>query len=136
MDVRRNAYSQKYGFSKTELSTFLPRVGIEYLHIPELGIESEKRQNLVTDQDYETLFKEYEQTTLARGQTALGRLQQLLEQKRRIAITCFEADPFHCHRSRVANALKARENFSYPIEHLHPCKHPTNPTAQNARKFL
>lgn len=136
VDIRRNAYSQKYGFSKAELSAILPRVGVEYLHLPELGIESEKRQNLITDQDYEALFKEYEQTTLSRSQPALDRLQQLLEQKRRIAITCFEADPFHCHRSRVAKALKAREKFIYPIEHLQPCQHSAKTIAQNARKSL
>lgn len=136
VDVRRNAYSQKYGFSKAELSAILQRVGIEYMHLPALGIESEKRQALNTGQDYEALFKEYEQITLACEQASLDRLQQLLEEKRRIAITCFEADPWHCHRSRVAKALKARGHFIHPIEHLHPCQHPVNPVVQNARKSL
>lgn len=123
VDVRKNAFSQKYGFSKSELSNILTSVGIEYLHMPELGIEAEKRQDLVTDNDYEELFKEYDQTTIQRGQTKLDQLQHLLEEKHRIAITCFEADPYHCHRSRVAKALKAREQFTYKVEHLQSCKH-------------
>ena len=133
VDVRKNAFSQKYGFSKSELASILPRVGVEYLHMPELGIESEKRQRLVTDSDYEELFKEYDQTTIKRGQTKLDQLQRLLEEKQRIAITCFEADPYHCHRSRVAKALKAREQFTYKIEHLQSCKH-SNHLKQNERK--
>jgi uncharacterized protein (DUF488 family) len=123
VDVRKNAFSQKYGFSKAELASILPSVGIEYKHMPGLGIDSENRQELKSDKDYEALFKEYEATTLAIQQSKLAELQGLLEQKRRIAITCFEADPYHCHRSRVAKALKNQENFLYKIEHLKSCRH-------------
>lgn len=136
VDVRRNAYSQKYGFSKSELSSIFPRVGIEYLHMPELGIESEMRQNLATDNDYEALFKEYDQTTLPHQHAALDKLQHLLEEKQRIAITCFEADPYHCHRSRVAKALKAKENFTYKIEHLLPCQNHSNHQISKKQKSL
>ena len=41
-DVRKNALSRKYGFSKSSLNNALERVGIEYRHYPELGIVSEK----------------------------------------------------------------------------------------------
>lgn len=133
VDVRKNAFSQKYGFSKSELANILPRVGMEYLHMPELGIAPEKRQNLATDNDYEALFRDYEQTILPRQRTALDRLQTLLEEKKRIAITCFEANPCHCHRSRVAKTLKARENFPYRIEHIESCKYP-NRLKQSAPK--
>jgi hypothetical protein len=133
VDVRKNAFSQKYGFSKAELASVLPRVGIEYVHMPELGIESEKRQSLVTDSDYEALFKEYDQTTIPKQQAALDKLEALLKDKGRIAITCFEADPYHCHRSRVAKALKARPHFTYKIEHLESCRH-SNHLKQSERK--
>jgi uncharacterized protein (DUF488 family) len=133
VDVRKNAFSQKYGFSKLELASILPHVGIEYLHMPELGIESEKRQSLVTDNDYEELFKEYDKTTILKQQATLDKLEALLKDKDRVAITCFEADPYHCHRSRIAKALKAREQFTYKIEHLQSCKH-SNHLKQNERK--
>ncbi len=135
VDVRKNAYSQKYGFSKTELRENLGLVGIEYIHLPELGIISEKRKELNYEQDYADLFVEYEQTTLKNSQNELAKLQSLLEKKRCIAITCFEADHNHCHRSRVANALKARGGFNYKIEHLQPCKHSKNHKL-NEKKFL
>ena len=51
-DVRRNPYSQKYGFLKNGLQEFLGLVGIEYIHIPELGITSSMRTNLNSNIDY------------------------------------------------------------------------------------
>lgn len=117
-DVRKNAYSQKYGFTKGELKAALESVGIAYRHMPELGIVSEKRQSLNSDADYRELFDEYEKTTLASQQGKLDELAALAKQHQRIAITCFEADCYHCHRSRVAGALKQREDFKIPIKHL------------------
>ena len=117
-DVRKNAFSQKYGFSKKELKDALEKVGIGYRHIPDLGIVSEKRQELNTPQDYRTLFEEYEAQTLSTQQDKLDLLVRLLDEHTRIAITCFEADVYCCHRSRVASALKQRENFNVPIKHL------------------
>lgn len=117
-DVRKNAYSQKYGFTKSELQAALKLVDIAYHHMPELGIVSEKRQSLNTDADYHALFDEYEATTLASRQDKLDELEKLIRRHGRIAITCFEADCSHCHRSRVAAALKKREHFDIPIKHL------------------
>lgn len=117
-DVRKNAFSQKYGFSKNELKNALERVGIAYKHMPELGIISEKRAQLETDRDYRLLFDEYEKETLSHQQHSLDTLTQLLKDNTRIAITCFEAKVCHCHRGRVATALKNRPDFTYKVEHL------------------
>lgn len=117
-DVRKNAFSQKYGFSKAELASALEKVGIGYHHMPELGIVSEKRQHLESDHDYHVLFEAYEKETLAYQEDALHSLVTLLETHKRIAITCFEANVHHCHRSRVARHLSARNGFGYPIKHL------------------
>ncbi len=132
VDVRRNAFSQKFGFSKQELKDGLARVGIDYLHMPELGIASNKRQELATDADYRALFAEYEATTLCQRTDKLAELEKLLEARGRIAITCFEADHNHCHRGCVADALRARDSFTTKIEHLNPCNHRTH--SPNARK--
>ena len=59
IDVRRNAFSRKKGFSKSRLTDHLKEAGIEYVHIPELGIESKRRKNLHNDEDYRRLFREY-----------------------------------------------------------------------------
>ena len=117
-DVRKNAYSQKFGFTKGELQSALAVAGIDYLHIPELGIVSEKRQELNTDADYRALFDEYERTTLAEQQGTLDKLMQLAKERGRVAITCFEAEPYQCHRSRVASALREHKEFNIPIKHI------------------
>ncbi len=45
-DVRKNLISRKRGFSKRQLEKAVRNIDIEYIHMPELGIASEKRRNL------------------------------------------------------------------------------------------
>ncbi len=106
-DVRKNPLSRKFGFSKGRLSNALPKIGIAYVHIPELGIISQKRQNLNGDIDYINLFKEY-RLTLPSREPALLELVSLLEQYQRIALTCFEKDHISCHRHCVSDHLENR----------------------------
>ncbi len=89
IDVRRNPLSRKYGFSKQQLKFMVERLGIEYLHIPELGIETDKRQHLETLDDYNKLFEDYEKT-LATKQKELLKIKNLINSKKRVALTCFE----------------------------------------------
>lgn len=116
VDVRKNAMSMKYGFSKSQLAKSCASLGITYLHEPDLGIESEDRQQLHSLNDYEALFAAYESTTLqsAPARRALDRLLGLQSSAPRMALTCFEKDPRYCHRSRVVAALEG----SAPSRHL------------------
>ena len=59
VDVREIPLSRKKGFSKTLLSEFLEKSGIEYVHIKELGSPKELRNKLYADGDYQYFFKEY-----------------------------------------------------------------------------
>ena len=117
-DVRRNPLSRKYGFSKSTLSDSLEKLGIGYQHIPQLGIVSEKRQELKTQADYDRLFDEYEKTTLKDNSEAIKKLHELVKKHKRVAITCFEAEPCQCHRGRVAKQLSKLSDWDYPIEHI------------------
>ena len=72
VDVRKNPLSRKYGFSKTQLCGLLEKLNIKYVHIPNLGIESDKRTNLNTIEDYNKLFDYYEETILANQQSSLN----------------------------------------------------------------
>lgn len=54
----------KYGFSKKQLNSACEGFGIQYVHIPEVGIESDKRQELNTQSDYDKLFEVYKSDTL------------------------------------------------------------------------
>jgi uncharacterized protein (DUF488 family) len=44
-DVRRNPISRKWGFAKNTLAGLCDKVGIDYMHFPELGISSAQRMN-------------------------------------------------------------------------------------------
>lgn len=105
-DVRRNPLSRKYGFSKGTLSSSCEKLDIRYEHIPELGINSEERQELKTQWDYDQLFARYEREDLPRQAAALATIRGWVEEGYRVALTCFELHPHQCHRHCVAEALE------------------------------
>jgi len=117
-DVRKNAYSQKYGFSKSQLQKACVGVGIKYIHVPELGIETEKRQSLNSQKDYDILFESFEQTTLKTNYGALLKVREIIDSEKRVALTCFEKNPLQCHRTRVANALMKLPAIEYTFKAL------------------
>ena len=103
-DVRRNPLSRKFGFSKSKLQHVLETVGIQYVHIPEVGIDSEKRTSLNTLQDYDALFGEYK-ANLHNIKEYLDYIGRLLDDNVRIALMCFEEDPQICHRHIIRDYL-------------------------------
>ena len=117
-DVRKNAFSMKYGFSKAILQKACEGVGIKYIHVPELGIESENRKTLKTQEDYDRLFEEYERTTLQNNRKALLYVRSIIDREKRICLTCFEKDPRQCHRTRVAKALMELPNTTYKFQEI------------------
>lgn len=106
-DVRRNPLSRKYGFSKGTLRNACEGVGIRYEHLPELGIASEERRELHTQEDYDALFAVYERENLPKQSQALEKIRTWTEAGQRVALTCFEKLPKQCHRHCVAEALEA-----------------------------
>ena len=118
VDVRRNPLSRKYGFSKGTLSDTVKNLGIGYVHIPELGVASERRQQLNTQADYDRLFNSYEKQELKQNGKALQDLFGIFLKDKRVAITCFEADVCMCHRGRVAKAMSALPGWKYDIRHI------------------
>lgn len=117
-DVRKNAYSQKYGFTKGTLKMACEGVGIKYVHVPQLGIESEERQDIKTQDDYDRLFERYEATTLKNNWEYVLQVREIIRENGRVALTCFEANPKQCHRSRVAKALMALQDQDYRLTHI------------------
>ena len=99
-DVRKNPLSMKYGFSKNQLKKYCENLHIDYVHIPDLGIESQARKNLNTHEDYYNLFEVYK-TGLKVKTFFLQKIKELLNQYNRIALTCFEKDHKFCHRDTL-----------------------------------
>jgi hypothetical protein len=117
-DVRKNALSMKYGFSKSQLKNACNGVGIEYIHIPEVGIDSEQRRELKTQTDYDVLFEEYKNLNLKKSIDSQTEILNLLKKNRRIALTCFEADICQCHRKHLSEAITNLKGFKYTLVHL------------------
>lgn len=106
VDVRSNPVSRKWGFSKTSLSDLCGRLDIEYVHIPQLGIQSQRRRHLKTLDDYDRLLDEYEHYDIPRRMEAVVQLRHMMEEKAS-ALVCMEADPSMCHRGRLADVLRS-----------------------------
>ncbi len=116
-DVRKNAFSQKYGFSKFELQDALNKVNILYLHMPELGISSGDRKNSLDEDNY-NLLKSYEINILPQKDKQISTLIQNVKKHQHVAITCFEANVNHCHRGKIAKYLKKNPLVDFAIKHL------------------
>lgn len=118
VDVRNNALSMKFGFSKTQLKNFCASLNIEYLHIPEVGIQSEQRQELNSQTDYDNLFETYRKLNLKKTVRYQEQILKLLQQKKRIAMTCFEANICQCHRKHLADAITKLPDWNFELKHI------------------
>lgn len=118
VDVRRNPLSMKYGFSKNQLQRYCENLKIQYVHFPEVGIQSEQRQELNTQADYDQLFAFYRQNNLNKTVDSQIRILNLLKEHKRIALTCFEANIYQCHRKHLAEAIESFPNFMYEVKHI------------------
>jgi uncharacterized protein (DUF488 family) len=117
-DVRRNPLSMKYGFNKKQLSGFCSALDIKYIHFPKLGIESDKRKELKSQADYDSLFDEYKNNTLSSNISDQQKIIDLINHESRVAITCFEADIHQCHRFHLAESLRKFNGREYKIIHI------------------
>jgi uncharacterized protein (DUF488 family) len=117
-DVRRNPLSRKYGFSKSTLAKSCEGVGVRYEHLPELGIASDLRQDLATQEDYDALFADYRRDSLPLQGAALAKLCSWIKAGEYVALTCYEHAPEQCHRHCVAEALLEKLGRGHGVDHL------------------
>ena len=120
VDVRNNPLSMKYGFSKSQLIKYCGFLGIQYLHFPDVGIQSGQRQELNSQNDYDKLFSVYRKNNLSKTTKTQTEILNLLKQHKRIALTCFEANICQCHRKHLAEAISrlSGTDFSYAVKHI------------------
>lgn len=115
IDVRSNPIARRYGFHRSTLERLTSRLGIQYSHVPHLGISSEQRQQLETMDDYEQLFRRYESTTLQTEQEAIETVCDWVRESPSVLV-CMEAEPRCCHRARLAVPVSRLTGL--PIHHL------------------
>jgi uncharacterized protein (DUF488 family) len=116
IDVRAVASSRRPGFSKTRLAAHLLEAGIDYLHLRGLGTPADGRAAARAGRHAEMrrVYAGHLRSLEARDD--LDTLTELVGAGRRVCLLCFEADPAHCHRTLVAEALTRRAEVT--VKHL------------------
>jgi uncharacterized protein (DUF488 family) len=105
VDVRKDAYSkQDMSYSEGTLSRIAADARIKYVHLPELGVDYNLRQELKSTHDYETYFKRYAE--YLEKNTDLTSFVAGLSRNNVICLMCYERDFRRCHRSILASKLE------------------------------
>ena len=116
IDIRTIPKSRRHPqFGQGQLAASLQAGGIEYVHMPGLGGLRHPRKDSINTGWKNASFRgyaDYMQTPAF--QEALAKLKDAAS-GRPMAIMCAEAVPWRCHRSLVADALKAR---GVEVEHI------------------
>lgn len=115
LDIRHAPVSMyKPDFSKNNLIRHLETAGIEYLHLPDLGIPRDIRGLAVGKPDRNDLWEWYDEHVV----TAFvnGNLTEFLNfAEHPVALMCVEIDPASCHRHRLGLALERQGLRSFDL---------------------
>jgi uncharacterized protein (DUF488 family) len=108
-DVRQFPGSRRFPqFNAENLKASLARVNIEYFHFPELGGRRKALENSPNIAWRNAAFRGYADYMASENfQKGILRLFELAR-KKRTAIMCAEAVWWQCHRSLIADFLKAQ----------------------------
>jgi uncharacterized protein (DUF488 family) len=108
IDTRAVAASRKPGFSKRALAAALDEAGIAYLHLQKLGTPAEGRAAARAGK-LDLLWRIYDKHLKTHDAVeAMDELLAIVESGKRVCLLCFERDPSHCHRSRIADRVRQR----------------------------
>ncbi len=106
VDVRANPVSMKYGFAKSSLSGLAAKLGVGYVHCPELGIPSNRRKEAQSNTDFLKLFNYYESQILPAQEDHSIKVAALMTAMPSVLL-CMEREAVNCHRGRLANCISA-----------------------------
>lgn len=109
-DVRLLPGSKRYSqFNKERLAKSLIDHAIEYEHFPELGGRRKPRRDSRNTAWRNEAFRGYaDHMETAEFSEGIARLQEIAERNGAVAIMCAEAVWWRCHRSLIADYLKAQ----------------------------
>jgi uncharacterized protein (DUF488 family) len=104
IDVRLRPQSRRPGMSKTKLGFRLAEHGIDYEHWRELGTPVEIRVLYRTGAT-RAAAAAYREHLLSTADDAIKRLAAAVRAGPPTALLCLEAEPEHCHRRVISEAL-------------------------------
>lgn len=107
IDIRERAQSRRKGFSKSALEDALVRVGIDYLHLRELGDPKPGREAARAGEM--DLFRKIYREVL-RTPEAKAALEVIASkaQTSSACLLCYERDFQDCHRKLVSDKIESR----------------------------
>lgn len=116
VDVRTVPRSKTFPwFSTEQMEKTLPKLGIEYVHLPKLGgFRHTKKDSINTGWENASFrgYADYMQTEqFEEGLKELNRRRR----KHRVCVMCSEAVWWRCHRRMIADAEEAR---GIPVKHI------------------
>jgi len=106
VDVRQNPVSMyRPELSKRNLARLLTEQGLNYVHLPELGVPRDIRAKAIQTGDRDVIWGWYDENVIA---TFLGKNLHFFFNafEHPIALMCTEIDPQECHRHRICLALE------------------------------
>ena len=116
VDTRAVASSRRAGFSKSLLAASLAEQGITYIHLRKLGTPADGRA-AARSGDVKTLWRIYNKHLQTPEATeAMEELVSLVGSTGPVCLLCYEREPDHCHRSRIAEILHERTGIA--VENL------------------
>jgi uncharacterized protein (DUF488 family) len=135
-DIRRFPGSKRHPhFSRESLARELPREGIAYVHLPELGGRRAPAKDSPNDALTSDAFRGY--ADYMGTQAFKEAIDKLLQFDDTTAIMCAEAVPWRCHRSFVSDELVRR---GVEVVHIVGAqdrrRHEINPLAHEAGDHL
>jgi uncharacterized protein (DUF488 family) len=112
IDVRSNPISHKYGFSKYSLETKCKDIGLNYYHLPQVGIDSKIRSTIF---DKENLWDYYINKVIPCNKEYIDMIAKI-NKKEPSVLLCFEKEPEKCHRHLLAKIVS--DKTLLPIKNL------------------
>lgn len=104
-DVRFNPVSMyKPAFSRRNLEASLRSAGIDYVHMPDLGVPSDIRGLAEISGRRDDIWDWYAEHVLSRYDWNLGWFFNTSDHP--VALMCMERDRIDCHRHRLASVLE------------------------------
>lgn len=100
IDIRFSPVSMyRPEMSKSNFRERIHQAGLQYLHVPELGVPRDIRAKAISTQTRDTIWQWYDSYVVERF--LLKKLHWFLNIEHPVALLCVECDPTECHRHRL-----------------------------------
>ena len=107
VDIRYNPVSMyRPDLSKVNLGRLVEARGLNYVHLPELGVPRDIRVKAIETGSRDAIWEWYDKHVVAPYLDNLHRFFNALEHP--VALMCVEIDPRECHRHRLFVALEEK----------------------------